>query len=192
MTISFTYKTNKQKIILQDIIRKEAENRFKFDYQFGVFTENKVYVHIKDKAYQLDLEYAKQQRQKKEFSLSNGNMITRLKHEQDDFVSSVLNQISFKTEITTSTEFKVVEFDSTDPGINTDEGFFFFNLKTKHCGEFLYRTFNKKAFVDFGNQLEKNHKGPYRIEVFKDTNYICSTPELYDPATHETQNNPNI
>lgn len=102
-------------------------------------------------------------------------------------------ELSFspENEITTPTEFKVVEFDSTNPGINTDEGFFFFNLKTKHCGEFFYRTFNKKAFVDFGNQLEKNHKGPYRIEVIKDTIYICSTPELYDPAIHETQNNPN-
>lgn len=96
-----------------------------------------------------------------------------------------------ENEITTPTEFKIVEFDSTNPGINTDEGFFFFNLKTKHCGEFLYRTFNKKAFVDFGNQLEINHKGPYRIEVIKDTIYICSTPELYDPAIH-AQDNPAI
>lgn len=94
-----------------------------------------------------------------------------------------------ENEITTPTEFKVVEFDSTNPGINTDEGFFFFNLKTKHCGEFSYRTWNKKAFVDFGNQLEKNHKGPYRIEVIKDTIYICSTPELYNPAIHGTQDN---
>lgn len=99
-------------------------------------------------------------------------------------------ELSFphNNEIPTPTEFKVVEFDSTNPGINTDEGLFFFNLKTKHCGEFLYRTFNKKAFVDFGNQLEINHKGPYRIEVIKDTIYICSTPELYAPAIHETQN----
>lgn len=99
MTISFTYKTNEEKNILQDIIRKEAENRFKFDYQFGIFTAHKVYVHIKNEAYLMDLEYAKQQQRKKEFSLSNGNMITRLKHEQDDFVSSVLNKIFFETEI---------------------------------------------------------------------------------------------
>lgn len=110
---------------------------------------------------------------------------------KDPFIYIPEMELSFspENEITTPTEFKVVEFDSTDPGINTDEGFFFFNLKTKHCGEFLYRTGNKKAFVDFGNQLEKNHKGPYRIEVIKNTNYICSTPELYDPDIHETQNN---
>lgn len=100
MTISFTYKTNEEKNILQNIIREEAENRFKFDYQFGVFTENKVYVYIKDEAYLMDLEYAKQQQRKKEFSLFNGNMIFKLKHEQDNFVSSVLNKISFETEIT--------------------------------------------------------------------------------------------
>lgn len=100
MIISFTYKTNKEKNMLQNIIREEAENRFKFDYQFGVFTGNKVYVYVKNEAYLMDLEYAKQQQRKKEFSLPDGSMITRLKYEQDNFVSSVLNKIYFETEVT--------------------------------------------------------------------------------------------
>ena len=85
------------------------------------------------------------------------------------------------------TEYKVVEFEVTDPGINTDEGFFFFNLETKHCGKFLYRTYDKKVFIEFGNLLEQNHRGPYKIEVIKDTNYICSIPEISENLNSYTQ-----
>lgn len=85
------------------------------------------------------------------------------------------------------TEHKVVEFEVTDPGINTDEGFFFFNLETKHCEKFLYRTYDKKVFIEFGNLLEQNHRGPYKIEVIKGTNYICSIPEISRNLNSYTQ-----
>lgn len=83
-----------------------------------------------------------------------------------------------ENKITIPTEFKVVEFDSTNPGINTDEGFFFFNLKTKHCGEFLYRTWNKKAFCDFVI-LEINLKKITKIPTESKLSKIQSTSVLH-------------
>ena len=99
MTVTFTYATNDQKKTLINIIREVAENHFKFDYQFGVFTDNKVIVHISNKAYLEDIKYAEEQFLIDLSKPENGCMNKPFKHSIHNFISDVDNKLNFYSEI---------------------------------------------------------------------------------------------
>lgn len=103
MTFNFSYSTSEQKEMLVNVIRKEAENRFKFDYSFGIFTENKVVVHVKKKAFLEDLGYSRIQMIKKTTQSYDG--VSCISDSTiNDFLSAVENNLNYYVNITVNEE----------------------------------------------------------------------------------------